>query len=323
MFGKLNRFTIFAWSVVGYNILVILWGAWVRITGSGAGCGEHWPDCNGEVLPRAETTETLIEFTHRLTSGLSLIFTVILVIWAFKKYEKGDKVRKASVLALAFLIAEALLGAGLVIFGLVANNDSEFRAVVVALHLVNTCMLVAFGVLTAYFAGGGEMPKPSQHRKMAWLLLIAIIAMLITNMSGAITALGDTLFPVDTSSDVPIMERLKDDLSPTVHFLVRLRIIHPIVAVVTAVFLMMLAAGVRLSDVSEHAAQWSSLLAMSVIAQVGLGFLNIALAAPGWLQLVHLAVAQVVWISLIVMGASMLSAASAKQDSVVPIEQGA
>ena len=57
--------TRFAWFTVFYNVLVILWGALVRASGSGAGCGNHWPLCNGQVIPVSPGWHTVIEFTHR------------------------------------------------------------------------------------------------------------------------------------------------------------------------------------------------------------------------------------------------------------------
>ena len=68
----------YAWLVLAYNVAVIGWGAYVRATGSGAGCGSHWPLCNGAVLPRAAEAATLIEFTHRVTSGIALLLVVAL-----------------------------------------------------------------------------------------------------------------------------------------------------------------------------------------------------------------------------------------------------
>lgn len=88
------RFAAFAWANVAYNLLVILWGAFVRATGSGAGCGDHWPLCDGQVIPRAPSTEMLIEFTHRLTSGVALLGAVALLVWAFRAYGRGHRVRR-------------------------------------------------------------------------------------------------------------------------------------------------------------------------------------------------------------------------------------
>ena len=138
----MSRFAKYTWITLVTNFVVILWGAFVRATGSGAGCGEHWPTCNGEVIPRPEAIETMIEFTHRLTSGVALIMTVALVVWAVRLFERGHRVRKAAWTTLAFMLAEAALGAGLVLFGLVADDDSVARAVVMCMHLLNTLFLL-------------------------------------------------------------------------------------------------------------------------------------------------------------------------------------
>ena len=126
----LSRFTKYAWFVLIYNIFVILWGAYVRATGSGAGCGSHWPTCNGEIIPRADEVETLIEFTHRLTSGLAFLLVLGMLIWALRAYPKGHRVRKASGAAMIFIISESLVGAGLVLFEWVAGNISASRVIV-------------------------------------------------------------------------------------------------------------------------------------------------------------------------------------------------
>jgi len=73
----------FAWGVLAYFIAVILWGTLVRATGSGAGCGNHWPLCNGVVIQHSASVNTMIEFTHRLTSGLSFFAVVGLLAWTF------------------------------------------------------------------------------------------------------------------------------------------------------------------------------------------------------------------------------------------------
>src|SRR5215471_14879131 len=80
----------FAWFTLAYNVAVVLWGAFVRATGSGAGCGSHWPLCNGELLPLTSQAQTLIEFTHRATSGLSLALVITLLIWTWRHTAKGE-----------------------------------------------------------------------------------------------------------------------------------------------------------------------------------------------------------------------------------------
>jgi protoheme IX farnesyltransferase len=83
----------YAWGVLVWNVLVALWGAYVRATGSGAGCGAHWPTCNGEIIPRAPQVETLIEFTHRATSGLAFLAVLALLILALRTLPKGHPAR--------------------------------------------------------------------------------------------------------------------------------------------------------------------------------------------------------------------------------------
>ncbi|HET8547051.1 MAG TPA: COX15/CtaA family protein, partial [Bryobacteraceae bacterium] len=142
-----GAFQRYAWAVVACNVLVVLWGAYVRATGSGAGCGSHWPLCNGAVLPREPAAATIIEFTHRTTSGIALLSVAALVVWAFRVYPATHRVRRAALFALVFIVIEALLGAGLVLFRLVAENSSPARAAYLSAHLANT--LVLLGLLAA------------------------------------------------------------------------------------------------------------------------------------------------------------------------------
>lgn len=147
-----RRFAKFAWAALGYNLLVIVWGAYVRASGSGAGCGAHWPLCNGLVVPRAAAVETLVEFSHRLTSGVVLVIAVAMVIMAFRSFPRGSIVRKGAVAVLVLTIAEALIGAGLVLFELVAHDTSIKRALSMSMHLVNTFFLLGALTLTAHWA---------------------------------------------------------------------------------------------------------------------------------------------------------------------------
>src|SRR5688572_19392438 len=114
-------FRRFAIITLGYNLLVIVWGAYVRASGSGAGCGKHWPLCNGVVVPESASTATMIEYAHRITSGLALVLVVVLAIWAFRVAPRGDRLRKAAVVSLVFIVTEALVGAGLVLLELVGE----------------------------------------------------------------------------------------------------------------------------------------------------------------------------------------------------------
>ena len=105
-----KRFGPFAWVVLAFNLIVILWGGFVRASGSGAGCGAHWPVCNGQLIPRDAAIETLIEYSHRLTSGVALLMLLVLVIWAFRSFPARHRVRRVA-LAAGIIIGLGALGA--------------------------------------------------------------------------------------------------------------------------------------------------------------------------------------------------------------------
>lgn len=296
-----SRFAKFAQLNVFYNLLVILWGAFVRATGSGAGCGDHWPTCNGEVVPRAPALETVIEFVHRLTSGGALILAVVLVVAAVRVWPKGSMVRRAAGATLGFMVVEALVGAAIVLLQMTAQDDSIGRAVVMGIHLVNTLLLLAAMVLTAWFATGRPVPSISDRRADALLLGLAGVGMLVLGASGGVTALGDTLFPADS-----LAEGLAQDLSPTAHILVRLRVFHPLIAVLVGGYTLVVA---MLTGLSRAAPTRRAALVLVglVIGQVVLGGLNVVLLAPVWMQLLHLLMADLVWITLVLLTVNVLT----------------
>lgn len=289
-----RKFVVFAWSFVAYLLFVILFGAWVRITHSGAGCGSHWPTCHGELVPLDPSLETIIEYTHRLTSGFLGILGVVLLAWAARL--KQRRVLVAAAVTLVLIVFEALIGAGLVLRELVADDDSVARAVVIALHLANTLVLTGAASLVAWWSHTDDAPDDGDHRGLFWFGIGGLALLVVTSMSGAVTALGDTLFPVDPAAG-DLLTRVRGDLSSANHFLVRLRIIHPIVAVGTALYLIVVSHVVRAKEASPHARGWATALFGLVLTQTLVGIVNIGLAAPGWLQLTHLLIAQLVWIA--------------------------
>lgn len=300
-----RRFTIYTWIVLIYNLVVIVWGAFVRATGSGAGCGAHWPTCNGEIVPRAPAVETMIEFTHRLSSGLVLLMVIGMLVWAYRAFPKGHPVRLGSIWTLVFTITEALVGAGLVIFGLVADNNSVARAISMVVHLINTFLLLAAITLTAWWASGGSPIRVRGQGVVSWLLGVGIAGMLVLGVSGAIAALGDTLFPATS-----LAESLREDFSPAAHILLRLRVLHPVIAVVTGLYLFFAArliSNLRPHPITNRLAQAIMVL---FFVQLGAGVINVALLAPVWMQLVHLLLADFVWIVLILLTASALPQSS-------------
>lgn len=293
---KLTNFAKFAWFNVVYNIGVILWGAYVRATGSGAGCGAHWPSCQGDVIPRAPKLETLIEFSHRATSGLALIFVLILIVWAFRRYKKGSVVRFGASLSVTFMLTEALLGAGLVLFQWVAYNESIARVYAVSAHLINTFLLLAALTLTAWWASGGKAVRLKPARSMSWAVAVGMLAVVVLGVSGAITALGDTLFPAGS-----LAEGIAQDFEATAHFLVRLRVYHPLIAIGSGVYLLILARYITDNPPSAQAKKMGRLLLIVFVAQLIIGGTNLLLLVPIWTQLLHLFAADSVWIVLVLL----------------------
>lgn len=307
----MTRFAKYSWFVLGFNVLVILWGALVRATGSGAGCGSHWPSCNGEVLPTNPTTETIIEFTHRLTSGVALLLVVALFFWARRAYQPGSKVRRGASFSLVFIGIEALIGAGLVLNELVGDNDSVLRAVTIAVHLANTFLLLGALTLTAWWASGGKSFRVRRQGVLGWLVAIGAVALLVLGMTGAITALGDTLFPAET-----LQHGLQQDFSGTAHFLIELRIIHPITAILTGVYLLAFALTAVLQRPSVEVRRFSGILLALVFVQLIAGVVNVVLLAPVWMQIVHLLLADLVWIIFVLFSATTFAVTSA--ESYIP-----
>lgn len=284
-------FARFAWVVLGYNVFVVLWGALVRATGAGAGCGSHWPLCNGQVVPQSPSVKTLIELTHRFTSGLSLIGVVVLCWWAFRVFSKGHRVRRFATLALIFILIEALLGAGLVLLEYVDQNKSVGRAFYLSAHLVNTQILLGVLALTAWYSR-----RPSAGQAGRGMLGGALLISLIVGVSGAIAALGDTLFPATS-----LTQGMQQEMSSTAHFLLRLRVFHPGLALLAGVYIVFAAFKViraRQSEMSARLALWTCGL---VLLQLIVGAINVLLLAPVWMQLVHLFLADALWIALVLL----------------------
>jgi len=295
-----GRIARFAWFVVAYNIAVILWGAYVRASGSGAGCGSHWPLCNGEILPTSGKMQTLIEFTHRVTSGFSLLLVSVLLIWCWRRTRKGDWPRYAAISAAVLLFNEALLGAMLVVFDHVGLDRSAGRAVFLCLHFANTLLLVAALTLTAKW-----LPTPNGrfafagNRRECVYVGVGLLCVMATGMTGSLAALGDTLFPTAT-----LKASLAQDFSSGSHLLLRLRLFHPAMATVALFYILWMLR--KLSKGARESSATLPFLVTTLLAQVALGILNVLLLAPVWLQITHLMVAEIFWILLVVASADVL-----------------
>ena len=310
----MTRFARYGWAVLGYNLLVILWGAYVRASGSGAGCGAHWPLCNGEVIPRAPALETIIELTHRATSGVALLLVVGQLAWARRIAPRRGPLWWAAHAAMALMHTEALVGAGLVLFEMVAENASLARAWWLAAHLLNTFGLLAMLGLVPWLASraGATRSTFGAVLRAVWqaagrergLLLVALGGTLLLGMTGAITALGDTLFPSRS-----LAEGFAQDVSPTAHLLVRLRVIHPTLAVAMAAVLLLTAGVCAARRPSIETRRFGLAVAALVLTQLLAGVVNLVLLAPTWMQLVHLLLADLLWLALVGLVATTLATA--------------
>jgi heme A synthase len=288
-----RRFSKFAWFVLAYNILVILWGSYVRVSFSGDGCGFNWPTCNGQIVPQQMSVPTAIEFTHRMMTSLDSFLILSLCIWAFLSFPRRHAVRLYALLSLVFLLIEALLGAGLVLFGYVTTDRSAGRAWYLSAHLINTMLLLAAMTVTAWLASKGiEKLKLSGLTRTA---LLGAFGALFVSVSGAVTALGDTLYPASSFA-----AGMRDDFSSTSNFLVRLRVFHPLLAFAAAAYLLWLAATVLRPREPRPARSAAVSLAAVTILQLVIGFVNLRLLAPAWIQITHLLIADILWIALVI-----------------------
>ena len=289
----MSRLARYAWFVLTFNVGVILLGSLVRATGSGAGCGQSWPTCQGEVIPSLEGA-TAIEFTHRLASGVALVLVIVLVIWVRRTVDEGEPARLGALFGLAAIVGEALIGAMIVLADWVADDVSVARAVSVPLHLVNTLFLLAALALTAFWLSGGRRLDLRSRPVVTRALFFGGLALVLIAASGAVTALADTLFPG---------EGIEADFSSGAHFLTRLRVIHPILAVISA------GLGWWLSGrgVSPRTRSARALLVLVGVMLIS-GAVNVLLGVPVWMQLVHLALADVLWIAYVLASAQTLQA---------------
>lgn len=304
-----GRFAVYAWLVLGYNLLVILWGAVVRATGSGAGCGEHWPLCQGVVIPHGAEIATLIEFAHRATSGVAVALVVGLVYFGFRSFAGGHPVRRYALAALGFTLTEGLIGAALVLFGWTGNNASAARVGALSVHLANTFMLLAALALTARAAGrlGLTAVRPGLAARGRLAYGAALVGTLVLAITGTVAALADTLYPATS-----LAQGLRWDFSGSAHPILRLRVIHPVLAIIVAVLLLVLALDALSAPASAAARRLARFLLVLVAVQVALGVLNLALLAPLATQVLHLLAADLVWITLVLLAAEVLAARPAR-----------
>jgi cytochrome c oxidase assembly protein subunit 15 len=285
----------YAWSVLAFMVLVILWGAIVRTTGSGAGCGVHWPLCNGDFFPHHPRLATIIEYVHRSMSGILSTLVAVLVAWVFWKRSSGDRARRAAAWVVVLLITEALLGAALVLGGWVDRNASNARVAMQCIHFTNTMLLVAALTLTAWWIGHSEHSERNSNSSAtdSDLAAATILLTLVVGATGAVAALADTLFPSPS-----LRAGFAQDFAANAPLLIRMRWVHPAAAVLALVCVALLCWRAR----SRAAAVVASLLALQFVLGIG----DVLLLAPQWMQILHLLGADLFWIALVILASESL-----------------
>ena len=300
---RISGFAKFAWFTLAYNILVILWGVFLRASKSGDGCGQHWLTCQGEVIPSAPELKTIIEFSHRMTTGPAFLFVLILAIWAFRKFAKGHPARMTAMISLFFIVTEALVGAGLVLTGNTADTLTDARPFWAIGHLLNTFTLLLFLALTAWYAGGDRKLSIEGRTKQVVLIALGVIAILFVGTSGSVAALSHMLFPSQS-----LTEGIARDFSAGSNILLRLRLSHPILSILTSVYLLFLTGWLRsASDGNAEVTRWSNYVSILVLVQIAFGAATLLTLAPIVMQIGHLLLADLIWISLVLLAANFLS----------------
>lgn len=292
--SKGMRFARWAWAMLAYTALVIIFGAFVRASLSGDGCGRYWPLCHGAWVPDG-TLQSVAEYTHRVTSGICLLLVLGLYVYSRRTFSAGALPRKAAGWAFVFTMVSAAVGAVLVLFQLVAVDRSLARGVVMPLHLINTYFLVGALAVSAWSAGRGQATLPSWG-DLSLGIKCGAFAMLALAATGAISALGNTAWQFDG-----FLYGLQARLAPDAHPLLRGGIAHPLIATSAAVYLLWLFGSVVHFRPAAKVRFWARWSAGLTLFQMGFGVANVLLSAPLWMQLTHLALAVALWLTFVMM----------------------
>ena len=293
----------FAWFTLLFMLFVIIWGGYVSASGSGAGCGDSWPHCPAFLNPTGAEEDpkrfaTFVELFHRLTSGLSLIFVILLWLGARRFYPPQHETRRMAWWTFFFIVVESLLGAGLVLFQWVETNESLFRAIVQPIHLINTNVLLGVLLYTVWFARGGK--AMIWRGKTAMMLIGILLGWLALSSFGSIASLASTIFPSES-----FLQGLAKDFTGDSHYLIRLRILHPLLAIVVGAAIWRVMAEVERKY--PHHSRLTSIIPLLFVVQFALGGVNAIMLAPIGVQLLHLLLADGLWLLLLWLSAQILS----------------
>ena len=293
-----------AWAAVLSTYALIVFGGVVRITGSGMGCGDDWPLCNGHLIPPMDLP-TFIEWGHRLAAALVSAVTVAVAAFAWLRYRRDRGLLRPAAWAVALLVVQVLLGA--------VTVKLELPAWSVVLHLANAMLLLAAFVLVALRAAQpADAPREGRpspvRRAAAWTAGLGFLAVLagalVANLDAGPACQG---FPLCNGSWLP---------NPAFAVPVVVHWAHRMIAYAFAAWALVFAIRMRREGPALAAA------AFSVLALTGLQIIvaaaMVAHFLPSSLRALHLAVGTGLWAVLVVLVHAARHAGDQPEGEVAP-----
>ena len=293
-----SGFSTFSWLVLIYNLLVVGFGVFLRAAGLGDGCGENWPLCTGEKNPAKGSFATLIESTHRISTTLVGLFAIIMVVWAVRYFTKGHPVKKLAIGFLVMTLFEGLVGRHLVVKGLVTDKDTVERAMWMMAHVLSIFLLLGCNVGAALATSGIRPIQLRNQGVVGWLLGFGFVGTFLLGISGAISAFGHQVRP-----DV---EGLSERLQAGAFWASKLAVAHPIGSASIGLFIFLMCGLIQHLRPDPFVKNACRTVIALLAVQMAIGLLNIFLSAPIFMQMIHLVVADLNWISIVVLAFAAL-----------------
>jgi heme o synthase len=283
-----------AWLGAGLAFGLIVLGGVVRITGSGMGCGDHWPRCNGEWFPPLDLP-TMIEIGHRWAAALVSLVVAAIAAVAWFKHRHDSAVRNPASLAVIVLIVQVLLGA--------VTVKLELPPAVVIVHLANAMVLLAVLLVTALRAStriegaptadiGSPVPHPD-HPLVVGTAALGFVVILfgaqVANFHAGLLCLG---FPLCNGSALPPANALA--ALPWAHRAAAFAFLAAVVAL-----------AVRLNRRSDGRSQsvrrWVAIVLATTVVQIVVAAAMVLELLPPSLRAAHLLIGTMVWAGLVVL----------------------
>lgn len=293
-----SSFANFAWFSLFYNVLVVAWGVFLRSMGFGDGCGANWPLCTGAKDPAKGPMATMIEFSHRASTALVGVLAIVMVVWAIRAFPKGHPSKKFAGGFLFFTILEGWIGRYLVVHGLVTSNDTVQRAIWMGVHVLSTFMLLGSISAAALCASKIRPVQFKSQGTVGWLLAFGFIGTMLLGVSGAISAFGHQVRP-----DV---QGLSEMLKPAAFWANKLAVAHPVGSASIGLYLLLMCSLIQHLRPDPFVKNAAKALIGILFIQLAVGALNIFFKAPVVLQMVHLVLADLNWISIVVLAIAAL-----------------